>query len=277
MISVDGLDFSYGSGAAILDRVAFDAAAGRCVAVLGNNGAGKSTLVKCVARILEPGSGSVYVDGEDAASLGRRELARRVAYVAQRGSHDRLTVFDSVLLGRTPHMGYEPGREDLDIVASAIDRLGLEPLALRYVDELSGGEAQKVALARALAQRPRTLLLDEPTSNLDLRNQYETMAILRDEAARSNMCVIVVMHDLNLALRFCDRFLFMKDRTVYAYGGPEVVDEATVWAVYGVPVAVETVRGVPVVVPMPSYGEGLGEPGGLGRRLPVAEPEEESA
>ena len=117
MISVDGLGFSYGSGAAILDRVAFDAAAGRCVAVLGNNGAGKSTLVKCVARILEPGSGSVYVDGEDAASLGRRELARRVAYVAQRGSHDRLTVFDSVLLGRTPHMGYEPGREDLDIVA----------------------------------------------------------------------------------------------------------------------------------------------------------------
>jgi len=251
VISVDDLSFAYGPGRAVLDRVAFDAEAGSRIAVLGNNGAGKSTLVKCLDRILPPSAGRVLVDGRDAAGLGRRELSRVMAYAAQRSPSDRLTVFDSVLLGRTPYMGYEPGKADLDITADAIRRLGLEPLALRYVDELSGGEAQKVALARALAQRPRVLLLDEPTSNLDLRNQYETMALVRDEAARSSMCVIVVMHDLNLALRFCDRFMLLKDRRVYAYGGAEALDAATLSAVYGIPVAVETVRGVPVVVPLP--------------------------
>lgn len=255
MIAVDNLGFSYGGSRTALERVAFDAQAGHCVAVLGNNGAGKSTLVKCIARILEPKEGTVFVDGKDAATLKRREMAKKTAYVAQSSPHDRLTVFDSVLLGRLPHMRLEPNEEDLEIAAGEIDRLGLGPLALRYVDELSGGEAQKVAIARALAQRPKVLLLDEPTSNLDLRNQYETLELVRQETKRNGACAVVVLHDLNLALRFCDRYLFVKDRSVHSYGGPEIVNENTIKEVYDVSVAVETVRGIPIVVPLPKRTE----------------------
>lgn len=251
MISVSALDFAYNSDRPILERVAFDAEGGECIAVLGNNGAGKSTLIRCLNRILRPRAGTVFIDGTDLESLKRIDIARRVAYVAQRSATERLTVFDSVLLGRKPHIDFEPTTADLGIVSSVIERLGLGDLALRYVDELSGGEAQKVMLARALAQRPKVLLLDEPTSNLDLRNQYEVLDIVKKIAKDKSVSVIIVMHDLNLALRYCDKFLFVKDRGVYAYGGEEVMEAETIGAVYGLPVAVESIRGVPVVVPLP--------------------------
>jgi len=250
MIRVDSLDFAYNADRQILERVAFDAESGECIAVLGNNGAGKSTLIKCLNRILKPKAGAVLIDGTDLCSLKQVDIARRMAYVAQRSQTERLTVFDSVLLGRKPHIDFEPIGKDLDIVSAVIHDLGLEGLALRFVDELSGGEAQKVMLARALAQRPKVLLLDEPTSNLDLRNQYEVLDIVKRIARDDGVSSVIVMHDLNLALRYCDRFLFVKDRGIYAYGGEEVMEAETIGAVYGISVAVESVRGVPVVVPL---------------------------
>jgi ABC-type cobalamin/Fe3+-siderophores transport systems, ATPase components len=251
MIRVDSLGFSYGEDRKVLERVAFDAGSGECIAVLGNNGAGKSTLIKCLNRILKPKGGTVLIDGEDISSLKQVEIARMVAYVAQRSSTDRLTVFDSVLLGRKPHIDFEPTDEDLSIVSSVLEKLGLDDLSLRYVDELSGGEAQKVMLARAIAQRPKVLLLDEPTSNLDLRNQYEVLDIILSIVKEKKVSAVIVMHDLNLALRYCDRFLFIKDRSIFAYGGIEVMDAETIGAVYGLSVSVETIHGVSMVVPAP--------------------------
>jgi iron complex transport system ATP-binding protein len=171
--------------------------------------------------------------------------------VAQRNAADRFTVFDSVLLGRKPYIKFEPSQEDLDITKSVIKRMGMESFALRYVDELSGGELQKVMLARALAQQPRILLLDEPTSNLDMRNQYEVLAAVREISRKERISVIIVIHDLNLALRYSDRFLLIKDSKVFAYGGREVMTPENISSVYGMPVAVETVRGMPTVIPMP--------------------------
>jgi iron complex transport system ATP-binding protein len=254
MIHVDSLDFAYGPEIQVLERVAFDALGGECIAVLGNNGAGKSTLIKCLNRILRPRAGTVLIEGADIGSMRQVDIARRIAYVAQRSQTERLTVFDSVLLGRMPHIDFEPAHEDLDIVSKVLADLGLEKLALRFVDELSGGEAQKVMLARALAQRPKVLLLDEPTSNLDLRNQYEVLDIVKTVTRNEGVSAVIVMHDLNLALRYCDRFLFVKDRGIYAYGGEEVMEAETIAAVYGLPVAVESVRGVSVVVPLPEEG-----------------------
>jgi len=251
MIKVQELSFSYHRDRVILENIAFHAPKGECTAILGNNGAGKSTLIKCLNRILEPRGGTVLVDGKDVALLRRNDIAKSMAYVAQRSSGDRFTVFDSVLLGRKPYIRLEPGSEDMRITEEAIRRMGLEGFALRYVDELSGGELQKVMLARALAQQPRVLLLDEPTSNLDLGNQYEVLAAIRALTEAEQISSVIVIHDLNLALRYCHKFLFVKDRGVFAYGGREVVTPENIRSVYGVEAAVETVRGVQVVVPLP--------------------------
>lgn len=250
MIQVEDLSFSYNRQAMILDRVSFSAEPGQCVAVLGNNGAGKSTMIKCIDRILKPSSGIVHVNSHDAAALSRQALARDIAYVSQQNDACRFTVYDAVLLGRKPYIKLNPTKEDYAIVDDIIRRMELEDYSLRYLDELSGGELQKVMLARALAQQPEVLMLDEPTSNLDLKNQYEVMALIRQIAQEQGICVIIVIHDLNLALRYCDRFLLIRESHVYSYGGAETVNCDSIREVYGMKVTIQTVAGYPTVVPI---------------------------
>jgi iron complex transport system ATP-binding protein len=170
--------------------------------------------------------------------------------VAQRCETARFTVFDAVLLGRKPFVKWDVSARDLEIVHRVLGMLGLEEFALRYLDELSGGELQKVVIARALAQQPRVLLLDEPTSNLDLKNQLEVLHIVKRSVREQNIAAVVVMHDLNLALRFSDKFLLLKERTLFACGGMEIMTPENITSVYGVPVIMEKLRDVPVVVPL---------------------------
>ena len=247
MIEVQNLSFSYGHHP-VLSHVGFTAQSGECVGILGNNGAGKSTLITCINRIRTPDSGSVLIDGKAVGNMSRRELARSVAYVAQKNEMSQTTVFDCVLLGRKPYIRWAVGEEDLRLCTAMIHRVGLEALELRSLDELSGGELQKVMLARALVQRPKVLLLDEPTSNLDPRNQYEMMELVREVAREQHITVLIVIHDLNLALRYCDRFFFLKDGSGYRYGGLEVVDQHTIESVYGVCAKVMVVGGRRIVI-----------------------------
>ena len=247
MIEVQNLSFSYGHHP-VLSHVGFTAQSGECVGILGNNGAGKSTLITCINRIRTPDSGSVLIDGKAVGNMSRRELARSVAYVAQNNEMSQTTVFDCVLLGRKPYIRWAVGEEDLRLCTAMIHRVGLEALELRSLDELSGGELQKEMLARALVQRPKVLLLDEPTSNLDPRNQYEMMELVRDVAREQHITVLIVIHDLNLALRYCDRFFFLKDGSGYRYGGLEVVDQHTIESVYGVCAKVMDVGGRRIVI-----------------------------
>lgn len=247
MIEVQNLSFSYGHHP-VLSHVGFTAQSGECVGILGNNGAGKSTLITCINRIRTPDSGSVLIDGKAVGNMSRRELARSVAYVAQKNEMSQTTVFDCVLLGRKPYIRWAVGEEDLRLCTAMIHRVGLEALELRSLDELSGGELQKVMLARALVQRPKVLLLDEPTSNLDPRNQYEMMELVREVAREQHITVLIVIHDLNLALRYCDRFFFLKDGSGYRYGGMEVVDQSTIESVYGVCAKVMDVGGRRIVI-----------------------------
>jgi iron complex transport system ATP-binding protein len=146
----------------------------------------------------------------------------------------RLTVYDTVLLGRKPYMRFAPVQNDYDVVDAAIARMQLEKLKLRYIDELSGGELQKVVLARALAQQPKVLLLDEPTASLDLRNQHEVMKIVAQIARDDGISAVIVIHDLNLALKYCDRFLMLREGEAYCYGDRDVVNPESIRAVYGV-------------------------------------------
>ena len=247
MIEIKDIYFSY-PDAEILKGVGFKAKKGEVVGLLGNNGAGKSTLVTCLNRIRKPKSGELFIDGENAFQMGRDQLARTVGYVAQKNELTHSTVFDCVLLGRKPYIKWSVSQEDLDICQRIMARVGLLDYQMRYMDELSGGELQKVMLARALVAQPKLLLLDEPTSNLDPRNQYEMMALVQELAKEQGFTVITVIHDLNLALRFCDKFYFLKAGEGYSYGGIETVTAETLKAVYGICAQVLDVQNRKIVI-----------------------------
>lgn len=247
MIEVKNVSYSYGNKP-VLRNVSFTLGHGKCMGILGNNGSGKTTLLTCLNKIRTPRSGKVYVDKKDISKMSLAETARHISYVAQKNEVCQMTVFDTVLLGRKPYIKWSISQEDIDICEAALELVGMSGFKLRYVHELSGGEQQKVMLARALAQQPKVLLLDEPTSNLDPRNQYEMMALVRDLASGRGISVIVVLHDVSLALRYCDQFLFMKAGSVYAFGGPSIVNEETIYDVYGVDSTIAEVNGRKVVV-----------------------------
>ena len=171
MLNVENLSFHYRSGPEILRQISFSLEEGQFLAILGNNGAGKSTMLKCFNQILRVKGGHVWMDGEDLLTMTHREVARRVAFVSQTIPSTQMTVHDVVMLGRRPYMQWGFTEEDHRIVHQAMDRLNLSAMRGRFLNELSGGERQKVMLARALAQQPKVLLLDEPTSSLDIQNQ----------------------------------------------------------------------------------------------------------
>lgn len=249
ILSVDDVRFSYNSHP-VLDDVSFSVGKGRILAILGVNGAGKSTLLKCLNRILKPRSGAVFLGRENLFELPRDAVARRMGYVPQQHAQARLTVYEAVLLGRRPHMGLRVGDADLAVVEETLERMGLSGLALRPVCDLSGGEVQKVMIARALAQSPTVLLLDEPTSNLDLKNQMDVMDLIRSVVVENGLMAAVAIHDLNLAVRFADRFLFLKNHRVHALAAREDLDAGVIEDVYGLEVQVATVGGHRVVVPV---------------------------
>ncbi|MCL2420360.1 MAG: ABC transporter ATP-binding protein, partial [Defluviitaleaceae bacterium] len=234
MIEIKNMAYAYNGGGKgeVLKDISFDVQPGECVGILGNNGAGKSTLITCLCKIRKPNSGSVCINGQDIYKLSRTESARFISYVAQKSEISQMTVFDAVLLGRKPYIKLSLSPDDMDICEKTLDAIGLSAFKLRYINELSGGELQKVMLARAIVQQPKLLLLDEPTSNLDPKNQYEMLAFVRKLAKETDTSVLMVLHDINLALRFCDKFLFLKHGSIYKYGNEEVVTEEALANVY---------------------------------------------
>jgi len=249
ILSVNRISFRYNS-LPVLQDVTFELSAGQILGVLGINGAGKSTLLKCINKVLRPQGGSVLLDGKDLLRLTGDEVARRIGYVPQRYIDEQVTVFDAVLLGRKPHIKWAATDRDMVIVERLLKLMGVEKYALRPISTLSGGESQKVIIARALAQEPKVLLLDEPTSSLDLRNQLEVMNLVATVVKTENVSAVVAIHDLNLALRFADRFVILKDGAIYAGGlredlTPEIIEEA-----YGVHSIVRVVDGYPIIIPV---------------------------
>jgi iron complex transport system ATP-binding protein len=248
-LRVEGLSFAY-NGRPILKEINFDLEAGKILGLLGVNGAGKTTLLKCLNRILTPAAGTVRLDGKEVGNLSRNETARHFAYVPQKYGEEPLTVFDAVLLGRKPYIRWEANRHDLEVVEALLYRLDLEHLALRPTHQLSGGELQKVVIGRALAQEPQVLLLDEPTSNLDLKNQLQVMQLVVRAVREHRLAAVVSMHDVNLAFRFADRFLMLKDGRVHRLADKEAVTAADIEEVYGLKVLLTEVENHKVVIPL---------------------------
>ncbi len=253
IVDVRGASFAYG-GALALDDVSFSARAGEFVGLLGPNGAGKSTLVRIVAGLAAPRAGEVRLAGLDPFRAPRRQVARACALVPQ---EPRVlwpfTVREAVMMGRAPHQGLlaVADRFDRGAVQGALEACDLVALADRRLDALSGGERRRVFFARALAQEPRVLLLDEPTAFLDLGHQVAAMRMAQ-VAARGGLCVVAVLHDLNLAAAACDRVVVLSRGRVVAEGSPAaVLTEERVREVWDVPVwrGENAATGAAVVLP----------------------------
>jgi len=233
MLEVKGLRFGYDKNL-ILDGIDLALEDGQIGMLLGRNGAGKTTLFKLLLGIERPQGGEVLFDGRDLLSMGRRERAGLVAYVPQQIEFGDLTVYQAVLMGRVSYFNVRPSKLDLDVVDRVLGEMGLSDVSCRSVQKLSGGERQKVAIARALAQEPRLLVFDEPTGNLDVANELLIINEAKKIALNKGISVISSIHDLNQAMYFGTRFFFMKDGRIKYSGGCEVISPEIIEDVYGV-------------------------------------------
>ena len=250
-LEISNLCFSYASHA-IFRNFCLNVGDGQIVSLVGPNGSGKSTLIKCIDNLLAPSAGEILVDRKKVGQMTRLELARAVAYVPQ--SSLRVfpnTVFDVALMGRRPHLSWKCGKEDEDIVWSTLELLGVQDLAMSAFNELSGGQQQKVLIARALAQETGLLLLDEPTSNLDLWHQLDVMETLRALVKNYRITALIAIHDLNIASRYSDSIIMMKHGAIASAGKPEtVLTSRNLESVYGVKATVKTIDEKPHVIPL---------------------------
>ena len=234
MLEIKGLSFAYENDRPVLKGVDMALEDGQVGILLGRNGAGKSTLLKIITGVLKPSGGSVLFNGQDLLAMTRRERAALVAYVPQQIDFGDLTVYQTVLTGRVSYYSIKPSKSDLDVVERVLSEMDLSSVSCRNVQELSGGERQKVAIARALAQEPKVLVFDEPTGNLDIANELLIMKEAKKIACSKNITVFSSIHDLNQAMYFGDKFFFMKDGTIKYSGDSDVFSSEVIREIYGV-------------------------------------------
>ena len=262
MLKINRLSVAYGPRV-VLHNVSLEVKSGEVLALIGPNGAGKSTLVRAVSGVIPIQSGQVRTNGDDFASLSPMQRARYLAVVPQAVSLPAaFTVWETVLLGRTPYLGFlgQPSLKDEDLARGALERVSALALAGRRVGELSGGEQQRVLLARALCQSTPILLLDEPTAHLDLQYQVSLLELVSDLARRDKLAVLIALHDLNLAARYADHMALMVAGQITAVGKPDqVLRPDVIEAAYCLPVKVvrHPFMDVPWVLPSsPLHGDG---------------------
>jgi len=243
VLSLHTIGFCYGQQPALtgVDLRLMDA---EILGIIGPNGSGKSTLLKIMGGLLTPTDGAILLHGRPLRGLNRPELAREIAMVAQENYFRfAFTALEVVLMGRYPHLKrlqFE-GQKDIDAALHALEATQAAELADRPIHELSGGERQRVLIARALAQEPRIMLLDEPTSFLDLKFKREIFRLIAELSRDTGLTVALVSHDIDLAAMYCSRLVMLKQGAVYTTGAPEdVVTTANIKAVYDCPVLVDT-------------------------------------
>ena len=238
-IQTDNIQVSFGPKT-ILQDISLDIRNKEFVGIIGPNGSGKSTFLKCLYRVLQPNHGKIFFDGTEMSSLSHRDTALKMAVVAQHSTVNfDFSVLEMVLMGRSPYKGLldRDQIDDYEIARHALAQVGLSDFESRNFNTLSGGEQQRVILARALAQRTECLVLDEPTNHLDIKYQLELMTIVK----RLDATVVSAIHDLNLAAIYCDRLIALKDGSVVCTGTPhEVLTEDTIRHIYGVSATVQT-------------------------------------
>ncbi len=271
LLRVNDLSVSI-AGTQIIDSVSFSLARDEILGVVGANGSGKTTLIKTIAGLIKSDSGAISVERVDVSNLSHSDRGRIISYMPQQVESHPFTVFETVLMGRYPYLGrlQLEGTADREIAWSAMSRTGTEVFADRRLDTLSGGERQRVVLARVLAQQPQILLMDEPTASLDLEHQILTMDLINQEVAQRRSGAVVILHDLSLAARFCDRLLLMQNGRVAASGTPwEVLTPENLRAAFNIEGLVEPdpVTGMPHVLVLGSQNSNSKELVGSGRTV----------
>ena len=249
MLSIDHLSFRYGRRSPqVLKDVSLELNAGEIGILLGRNGSGKTTLFRNILGIRDPDGGSIRFDGEDFLKLSRREKARRVAYVPQEIHFGALSVFDSILMGRIAYFGLKASRCDYEAVERILADMRLGDYAGRNVEELSGGERQKIAIARAMAQEPKLMIFDEPTGNLDIVNEQLILEEARKLAHERGIAILSSLHDLNQAMGFGDRFFFMKDGVIRCSGGAETFTPALIKDIFDIDVRIVEIENQRIIL-----------------------------
>ena len=244
-LQVEHLSFGYTKELNILEDISVEVKPGEILGILGPNGTGKTTFIKCVNNILVPNFGKVFYGDTLISGMSRKEIAKIIAYVPQyNNSFFDINVVDAVLMGRMPYVTTSYSDRDKEIAFAVMKQMELEKFAFRSIKAMSGGERQRVFIARALVQQPKFIILDEPTSALDLHNQLFILHTLANIAKKRNIGLIMTIHDLNLAAMFCDGILMLKDSIVFAYGTPkEVLTEKNIDGMYKVNTEVKEIDG----------------------------------
>jgi iron complex transport system ATP-binding protein len=254
MLRIENLSVDYGSRRVLKD-VSLDVGSGEILALIGPNGAGKSTLIRAASGVIPIQSGRIRTNGDDFGSLSILQRARYMAVVPQAVSMPpAYTAWETVMLGRTPYLGFlgQPSEKDEELARRALERVDALALAERRVGELSGGEAQRVLLARALCQSTPIMLLDEPTAQLDLHHQMSLLELVRELAHKDGLAVLIALHDLNLAARYADRVALLVAGEIQATGKPrQVLKSKLISQAYGWPVRVvnHPLADAPLVLP----------------------------
>ncbi|MBQ6133063.1 MAG: ABC transporter ATP-binding protein [Lachnospiraceae bacterium] len=249
MIEIKGLSFRYSRFAReVLSGVDLRLNDGEIGILLGKNGSGKTTLFRNILGINCPSSGAILFDGKDITKLSRREKARLIAYVPQHIHFGELSVYDSIMMGRISYFGLSAGEHDMAVVDRIINEMGLSSISDRNAEELSGGEKQKVAIARALAQEPKMLIFDEPTGNLDIANEQLIIREAKKLSREKGISILSSLHDPNEALSLGDRFFFLKNGKVAFTGDSGVFSEETIKEVFDADVTITEISGRKVIL-----------------------------
>lgn len=273
VLDVDDLTFAYNpkkGTRTILKDVSIEIRGAQLFSILGPNGVGKSTFIHCLNRLLDPTEGSVMINGLPISDIPLKDMARISGYVPYATADSfPLSVTDTILMGRHPHSRVGSLDDDLMVVEDVLRLIGIEDLADRMFNELSAGQHQKVMLARGLAQQPRILFLDEPTSNLDIKYQLEITRLLKRLSRQRNMLVVMISHDINIAAKYSDNMMILLDGGIYAVGRPsEVVTESNLRAAYGVDARVIDDNGRPHMILLDDSGDDAEEDGDFGVEVP---------
>ena len=234
-IRISNLYQGYGDNE-VLSDISLEIEKGKFVSILGPNGSGKTTLIRTVCNIIKPRNGTIEIDGQNIDVMTPKDFSRKIGYVPQKYvPSDHMKVFDAILIGRAPYVSWSYSDEDFEYADKAIEKIGIEDLTDCFVNNLSGGQMQKVILSRAIAQNPEFFALDEPTSALDLKNQMTTLKTIKSIVNEEKKGAIVALHDLNLAMKFSDRVIMLKDGKIKVDGTPEeAINEENILDVYGV-------------------------------------------